>query len=110
MQIDFSLSGFVRSVWTVCTNRVVMGYSVVAGLIFGAFVGYLSSSQQILQEQYELGLQFPIYFAVLALAIGLASYVNARMVMEFGMRRLSRTALFTLSAISLIFLPIALFL
>ena len=108
-RVAFSMSGFLRSAREVCTSRIAFGYSIVAGLIFGAFVGYLSSSQQILQQQYALGFWFPLYFAVLALAIGAASFVNARSVISFGMRRMSRTALLLLSLLSFLFLPVALY-
>ena len=51
--------------------------------------------------QYALGERFPLYFAVLALSIGGASYVNARLAMHYGMRPLSGWAIKVLSAISL---------
>lgn len=88
----------------VFTNRIALGYTVMAGLISGGFVGYLSSAQQIFQEQYGLGAQFPFYFAVLALALGSASYSNAQLVMRFGMRALSKWSMLTLIALSLLFL------
>ena len=92
----------------VCGNRLVMGYSLVTGLVFAAFLGYLNSVQQILQEQYGLGDQFPLYFAALALAIGGASIVNAKLVMKLGMRLLSARALQVVSALSAVFLVIVL--
>lgn len=88
----------------VFTNRIALGYTIMAGLISGGFVGYLNSAQQIFQEQYQLGAQFPFYFAVLALALGGASYSNSQLVMRFGMRALSRWAMFALIALSLLFL------
>jgi DHA1 family bicyclomycin/chloramphenicol resistance-like MFS transporter len=50
---------------------------------------------------------FPLYFAVLALSIGGASLVNARLVVRFGMRRLSGLALTVLSGLSLVFFAVA---
>ena len=88
-------------------SRIALGYTLAGGLMFGAFVGYLVSAQQILQEQYGLGELFPLYFAVLALAIGSASYVNARLVMRWGMRPLSSWALRSLALLSLGFLGLA---
>jgi DHA1 family bicyclomycin/chloramphenicol resistance-like MFS transporter len=61
--------------------------------VFGGFISYLSMSQQVFQEQYGLGTKFPLFFGLLASAIGFASFVNGKLVMRFGMRRLSRTAL-----------------
>jgi MFS transporter, DHA1 family, multidrug resistance protein len=70
-------------------TRITIGYTVISGLVFGAFSGYLISSQQILQIQYKLGDRFPIYFGVLAICIGAATLTNARLVMGFGMYRLT---------------------
>ncbi len=74
-------------------SRVALGYTVTSGLVSGAFIGYLNSAQQIFQEQYALGELFPIVFAVVASSVGLASFLNARLVMRFGMRWLVRRAL-----------------
>jgi len=78
-------------------------YMVAAGIIFGSFVGYLSSAQQILQIQYELGDSFSIYFGSLALAIGLSSFVNSKLVMMFRMETLCLASLAVLSITSLLF-------
>jgi len=87
-------------------NRCALGYTVTAGLIFGAFVGYLSSAQQIFQIQYGLGELFPLFFGGLALAVGAASYFNSRLVLKYGMRFLSWRALQSMSGISVIFFVI----
>jgi DHA1 family bicyclomycin/chloramphenicol resistance-like MFS transporter len=68
------------------------------------FIGYLSSAQQIFQNQYQVGRRFPIFFAILALALGAASLVNARLVMRLGMRVLSRWALNGICVLSLVFM------
>ncbi|MGI9335868.1 MAG: multidrug effflux MFS transporter [Gammaproteobacteria bacterium] len=96
----FSMARIAAGVRETCANREAFGYTVAAGFVFGAFVGYLNSAQQILQQQYALGVQFPLYFGVLALAIGGASVANARLVMRFGMRALSTRALIAVSGLS----------
>lgn len=103
-RIPFSgvrLSGAVREV---LRCRVAVGYTLAAGLLFGSFLGYLNSAQQILQEQYRLGVRFPLYFAVLAIAIGAASFSNARLVMRLGMRALVTRSLFGILSVSSVFL------
>jgi len=106
-RVEFSVARLAASFREVLTNRIAMGYTATAGLILGAFIGYLSSAQQILQELYGLGTRFPVYFAVLALAIGSASFLNARIVVRLGMRRLSLRALSAISAISALFVLVA---
>ncbi len=83
-----------------CLSRIALGYTLAAGLIFGAFIGYLTTAQQIFQDLYGVGRLFPSYFAVLALAIGGASLANARLVMRYGMQALCRLALVGLAALS----------
>ena len=106
-RVRFSLGNVAAGVAETCTNRTSLGYMIAGGLILGAFGGYLLSAQQILQEQYRLGALFPFYFGALAVAIGAASIVNARLVMCFGMRALSSRALAALCACSGVFFAIA---
>lgn len=102
----FSLRGIAEGVVESCANRQTLGYTLAAGLVFGAFVGYLISAQQVFQDHYGVGVLFPAYFAVLALSIGSASVVNARLVIRLGMRYLSSRALWVLSGLSLVFLAV----
>ena len=89
---------------------MTLGYTVAAGLVFGAFVGYLASTQQVLGELYGLGAQFPIYFGANALAFGVASMLNARLVMKLGMRRLAGSGLAATSVLSVVFFIVTLLL
>ncbi len=97
----------LRALREVLGNRTALGYTLMAGLIAGAFQGYLSSAQQIFQFQYGLGERFPLIFAINALAIGLASFINGRLVMRYGMRALLRTALLGLCTLSILFVGVA---
>lgn len=89
----------------VVSNRIAMGFTLVTGLVFGAFIGYLSLSQPVLQDQYALGTQFPLYFGCLAGAIGLASLMNARLVGRYGMWRLIIISLVSIILCTLIYSP-----
>jgi MFS transporter, DHA1 family, multidrug resistance protein len=88
----FSLARILLGVRETCTNRVALGYTIGAGLIFGAFLGYITSSAQIFLSLYGVGRLFPVYFGGLALAVGVATYANSRLVMRYGMQRLSALA------------------
>jgi DHA1 family bicyclomycin/chloramphenicol resistance-like MFS transporter len=96
----FSFGKLIVDIKCILRIRAALGYTLTMGFIFGAFIGYLSSSQQIFQVQYELHDLFPLYFGILACSIGFASLVNARLVMRLGMRRLSRIALGTICLLS----------
>ena len=105
-RISFSLRRLTRATVEVCTHRTAFGYTVAAGLVMGAFLGYLSSAQQIFQDIYGVGRQFPIYMAALALFVGSASFVNSRIVVRLGMRALSRRAIYALIGLSAGYLAI----
>ncbi len=103
----FTFKNVWNSLVEIFTNRVSIGYTVVAGFISSAFLGYLSLVQPILQVKYELGELFPLYFAMLALAIGLANYLNGKLVVKYGMVFLTRIALVNLILISFVFIGVA---
>ncbi len=106
----FSAKPLLTAVVSIVGHRRSAGYTVAAGLVFGAFIGYLNSSQQILQEQFGLGKLFPLYFGILAVSIGAASFLNSRLVMRFGMHKLARIALNSLLVLSIGFFALALLL
>jgi MFS transporter, DHA1 family, multidrug resistance protein len=99
-----SFGSIMASLLETVRNTVTFGYALATGLIFGAFICYLGTSQQIFQEQYGLGSLFPVAFGALAVSIGLASIVNAQLVMRFGMRNLSKWALRAACLLSFLFL------
>jgi DHA1 family bicyclomycin/chloramphenicol resistance-like MFS transporter len=108
-RIQFSLKQMMRDIKLICSMPVAIGYTLTMGFIFGAFVGYLSSSQQIFQVQYALGNRFALYFGVLAASIGLASLVNAKLVRRLGMRLLSRISMSMIALLSAPFFLVAQF-
>ena len=102
-RVPFRLARLGSASVEVCTNPVAIGYTLITGIIFSAFLGYLSSSQQLFQQQYGLGNQFPLYFALLASAIGLSSFINGRIVMRTGMHKPTLIALIALTLLSILF-------
>ena len=103
----FSFKKMASAFYTVCATPAALGYTIAAGLIFGAFVGYLNSAQQIFQVQYGLGTTFPLYFGAVALAIGGASLVNGRIVIRYGMRVLINRSCLSLSMLSIAFFAVS---
>ncbi len=105
----FSLRTILRNIGEVLSNRRALGYTLATGMVFAAFIGYLTSSQQIFQDLYQAGDRFALYFAILSLAIGAASLANSRQVMRFGMRALCRWSLLALVGLCGTFFAFALF-
>jgi MFS transporter, DHA1 family, multidrug resistance protein len=105
-----SLRRITGATLEIARNRVALGFTVSAGLVSGAFLGYLNSAQQIFQEQYALGTLFPVVFGIISISIGLASLLNARLVMRFGMHFLVNRSLWAIIGLSLLALGIVLLL
>lgn len=88
------------------TNRIVFGYTLVLSLILGAFIGYLSSVEQVFHDIYHAGDRFPLYFAMMALSLGFASFLNGKLVLRYGTRNLGKKAMKLMIFLSFLFLPI----
>jgi DHA1 family bicyclomycin/chloramphenicol resistance-like MFS transporter len=98
----FTFGRILDAISEIVRNRTAIGYTMSAGFVGGAFLGYLNSAQQIFQEQYGLGERFPLYFATLSFALGLASFLNANLVMRLGMRFLVRWSLWIIIGLSIL--------
>jgi MFS transporter, DHA1 family, multidrug resistance protein len=103
-RIAFSTSSFMAGFKEVITNRVTICYTICMGLFFGSFIGYLNSSQQIFQEQFQTGELFALYFGLLALVFGASSLVNSRIVETMGMHRICQLAVRAIIISSALFL------
>lgn len=75
------------------TNRQSFGYAIAAGFLTGTMFAYLFSAQQVFTEVYRLGRYFPVVFAMIALGVAVAGFVNSRLVGRLGMRMISHAAL-----------------
>lgn len=89
----FSIGNIWSGVVLFFKNRAAVGYTLAAGMVFGSFLGYLSSAQKIFQVTYETGSNFAIYFGVAALSLGAGSFLNSQLVMRLGMQFLTQRAL-----------------
>jgi MFS transporter, DHA1 family, multidrug resistance protein len=93
----------------VMTNRVSLWYTLAMAIIMGALFGFINSAQQIYVGIYELGVWFPVVFAIVASMMSVASFANSKLVMRFGMRRISHSALIGFTAVSAILAALASF-
>jgi MFS transporter, DHA1 family, multidrug resistance protein len=71
-------------------TRTSFGYATALGLTTGCIMGYVGSAQAVFDTGlYHLGPLFPVAFALIAGAMGVATLINARLVRRLGMRRLA---------------------
>jgi DHA1 family bicyclomycin/chloramphenicol resistance-like MFS transporter len=88
-----SLGPVGAAILEVLRTRQTLRYIIAAGLVFAALIAYLATAPQIFGDVYSMGKAFPLCFAALAASLGAASFLNGRLVMRFGMVRLSGLAL-----------------
>lgn len=100
---ELSPTSLAKAALDVLGRRIVVGYTVALGLVFGVFVSYLGAAQQIFQDALGTGLLFPLYFGLASIAIGASSVLNSMLVMQLGMRRLTILALLNLVVTSAVF-------
>lgn len=99
-----SLSSIADSFVETLSSGQTLRYILGLGAVFGAFMAYLSTGQQIFQEMFQLGNYFPLVFAALASLFGIGSYLNARLVDSVGSARLVHYALIAIVSGSLLHL------
>ena len=107
-RIKLTLPGFINGFKAVTTNKVTMTLTLAMGLLFGCFMSYINSSQQIFQNQFAVGEMFSIYFGLLALALGASSMLNSQLVQKYGMQKIAQYAFINIVLASAIFAVIQL--
>ena len=88
------LRSVVGNMAGVVRTRSSIGYVLASALMLAASWGFINSSQQLIGEHFGAGERFPVIFAGIALSMAVANLINARIVVRFGTRRVSHTALF----------------
>jgi len=102
----FSLKRYATSAKDFFTHKAAVAFTLASGFITGSFMVYLSTSQQIFQDQYGLGELFPYFFASIAIAVGSATFLNSRLVVKFGSMRIAYIATLAYFLISLLYVAI----
>jgi len=99
-RIPFSFKEIAKASKIILLSPAVMAYAATAGILFGALLLYIGMAQSIFQDIYSIVDQFPIYFAILASGVGVSSFLNGKLVMKYGMYKLSSSALVALGVFS----------
>ena len=89
------------------TNRPSIGNTLATALIFGGFLGFLNSVQQVVFDIYHRPELIALVFACVAGPLALTSWLNSRLVERFGSRRLALYALLIFSAMASLHLLLA---
>ena len=84
----------------VILNRASLCYTLAMSVMFGGIMAYVGMVQQMFGEVFHRASLMPSMFALCATTMGVAAFLNSRIVERFGMRRISHTALLTYLAIT----------
>jgi DHA1 family bicyclomycin/chloramphenicol resistance-like MFS transporter len=84
----FKFSLFINGAKEFIKHKNAVIFTLFSGFITGSFMVYLSASQIIFEQQYNLKEEFPFIFAGLAISIGLATFLNGNLVVRLGMYKL----------------------
>jgi DHA1 family bicyclomycin/chloramphenicol resistance-like MFS transporter len=74
-------------------TRAAVGYVFGMAIVQGGMFGYLNSCEQLVGEHFGAGTRFPLVFGGMALVMSATNFVNSRIVVRFGARRVSQSAL-----------------
>lgn len=88
-------------------NRLSLGYTLAMTVLLGSLLAYVGMAQQIFGGVFHRPGQMPVMFALCAAGMGVASFLNSRLVGRLGMRRISHTALLAFILVALLHLLIA---
>ena len=97
--------GSVTSAWRqVIFHRNSFGHVVASGLMMAPLFAFIASAQQVFFDTFSAGDIFVYAFALNAGCMSLGSFINSRIVMRFGARRVSQCALITFIILGLVHL------
>jgi DHA1 family bicyclomycin/chloramphenicol resistance-like MFS transporter len=81
-------------------TRSSMFYTLAMTVMFGSLMAYVAMVQQIFTDVFHRANWMPSMFALCAIFMGLAAFLNSRIVQRLGMRLISHTALLAFIAVT----------
>jgi MFS transporter, DHA1 family, multidrug resistance protein len=88
-------------------TRASIFYTLAMMVMFGTIMAYVGMVAQIFSEVFHRPKLMPSMFALCAIFMGMAAYMNSRVVERLGMRLISHTALIAFIAVTGLHLLIA---
>jgi DHA1 family bicyclomycin/chloramphenicol resistance-like MFS transporter len=99
-RLTLNRSHILGAIRLVVCNRSSLCYTLAMSVMFGGIMAYVGMVQQIFGEVFHRASLMPTMFALCATTMGVAAYLNSRIVERLGMRRISHTALLAYIAIT----------
>lgn len=99
-RVPMSLSQFRASAREVLTDRQSLGYGLANTCLTAGLMGFLTSVQQVFDDIFGRPDLLVTGFAIMAGGMALASLINARIVMTYGMRRIGHAGMIAYTALA----------
>ncbi|MFZ5748948.1 MAG: multidrug effflux MFS transporter [Pseudomonadota bacterium] len=98
----------LRGYGEVLRDRYAVGYTLAAAALSGGLFGFIGSIQQVMDGVFHRPDLLTVLFAGVAGTMAVGSFVNSRIVMRLGTRRISHSALAGLIVIAALHLSLSL--
>jgi MFS transporter, DHA1 family, multidrug resistance protein len=92
----------------VVSNRMAMGLGLAVMMLFGAMASFLSASELVVTETYDLEKWFPIIFSGMIAMIAISFLANSRLVRRYGTTRMLRASAVALVTVNVTFTAVVL--
>jgi DHA1 family bicyclomycin/chloramphenicol resistance-like MFS transporter len=92
-RMTLTRSHVMGAVRLVLGNRTSLCYTLALTVMFGSIMAYVGMVQQIFSDVFRRPGLMPSMFALCAVTMGFAAFMNSRFVERLGMRRISHAAL-----------------
>jgi DHA1 family bicyclomycin/chloramphenicol resistance-like MFS transporter len=99
-RLTLNRTHIARATKLVLGTRASICYTLAMMVLFATIMAYVGMVQQIFSEVFHRPNLMPSMFALCAIFMGLAAYLNSRIVERLGMRLISHTALLAFIAVS----------
>jgi DHA1 family bicyclomycin/chloramphenicol resistance-like MFS transporter len=90
---EISLIQFKRNARIILTDRQSVGYGIANTCLTAGLMGFLTSVQQVFETIFARPDLLVYGFAIMASGMAVASLINARIVMRYGMRLIGHSAM-----------------
>jgi DHA1 family bicyclomycin/chloramphenicol resistance-like MFS transporter len=95
-----NLRSVAEGIQIVVSNRTALFYALASTFILSALIAFINTAQQLYLEIYQLGDNFPLAFAGVALLMLFSAFLNGKFVSRYGQRRLSHGSLVAFAGLS----------
>jgi DHA1 family bicyclomycin/chloramphenicol resistance-like MFS transporter len=106
-RMTMTVSHIAHSVRLVMGNRTSLCYTLALTVMFASIMAYVGMVQQIFADAFHRASWMPSMFALCAVTMGVAAFLNSRFVERLGMRLISHTALLCFIGVTLLHLGVA---